>query len=61
VKQIDAVVLEGTLVRLEPLRPGHVAGLTAAVEEDRWPAVKSALSARVAAGGRGTGAGAPLQ
>ena len=45
-KQIDAVVLEGTLVRLEPLRPGHVPGLTAAVEEDRsayaWTSVPRA-------------------
>ena len=45
-KQIDAVVLEGTLVRLEPLRPGHVPGLTAAAEEDRsayaWTSVPRA-------------------
>ena len=34
-KQIDAVVLEGTIVRLEPLGEGHVPGLTAAAEEDR--------------------------
>jgi N-acetyltransferase len=34
-KQIDAVVLEGSLVRLEPLHPGHVPGLMLAAEEDR--------------------------
>jgi RimJ/RimL family protein N-acetyltransferase len=35
VKQIDAVVLKGSLVRLEPLEAGHVLGLTAAAEENR--------------------------
>jgi N-acetyltransferase len=35
VKQIDAVVLQGTLVRLEPLGAGHAPGLMAAAEEDR--------------------------
>ena len=35
VKQIDAVVLGGSLVRLEPLTAGHVPGLAAAAEEDR--------------------------
>jgi RimJ/RimL family protein N-acetyltransferase len=35
VKPIDAVVLEGALVRLEPLDADHVPGLMAAVEEDR--------------------------
>jgi RimJ/RimL family protein N-acetyltransferase len=35
VKAIDAVVLKGTLVRLEPLDAGHVPGLMAAAEEDR--------------------------
>ena len=45
-KQIDAVVLEGTLVRLEPLRAEHVPGLMAAAEEDRssyaWTGVPQA-------------------
>jgi len=31
----DIPVLNGTLVRLEPLAPGHTAGLAAAAEEDR--------------------------
>ena len=34
-KQIDAVALDGTLVRLEPLGPGHIPGLMTAAEEDR--------------------------
>jgi N-acetyltransferase len=34
-KSIDAVVLEGSLVRLEPLTTGHVPGLMLAAEEDR--------------------------
>ena len=34
-KAIDAVVLKGSLVRLEPLNAGHVPGLMAAAEEDR--------------------------
>jgi N-acetyltransferase len=34
-KPIDAVVLEGSLVRLEPLNAGHVPGLMLAAEEDR--------------------------
>lgn len=42
-KPIDAVVLKGSLVRLEPLNAGHVPGLIAAAEEDRaayaWTAV----------------------
>jgi RimJ/RimL family protein N-acetyltransferase len=46
VKQIDATVLEGALVRLEPLRSGHVPGLMAAAEEDRsayaWTSVPRA-------------------
>lgn len=45
-KQIDAVVLTGTLVRLEPLQAGHVPGLMAAAEEDRsayaWSSVPRA-------------------
>jgi RimJ/RimL family protein N-acetyltransferase len=35
VKQIDAVALDGTLVRLEPLQAGHIPGLMGAAEEDR--------------------------
>jgi N-acetyltransferase len=35
VKPIDAVVLEGSLVRLEPLDARHVPGLMLAAEEDR--------------------------
>ena len=31
----DIPVLSGALVRLEPLAPGHTAGLAAAAEEDR--------------------------
>ena len=31
----DIPVLNGTLVRLEPLAPSHTAGLAAAAEEDR--------------------------
>ena len=46
VKEIDAVVLEGALVRLEPLRADHVPGLIAAAEEDRsafaWTSVPRA-------------------
>jgi RimJ/RimL family protein N-acetyltransferase len=46
VKQIDAVVLAGTLVRLEPLQAGHIPGLMAAAEEDRsayaWTSVPRA-------------------
>jgi RimJ/RimL family protein N-acetyltransferase len=34
-KLIDAVVLKGSLVRLEPLDASHVPGLQAAAEEDR--------------------------
>lgn len=34
-KPIDAVVLKGSLVRLEPLDAGHVPGLMVAAEEDR--------------------------
>jgi N-acetyltransferase len=34
-KSIDAVVLEGSQVRLEPLNPAHVPGLMLAAEEDR--------------------------
>lgn len=34
-KPIDAVVLKGSLVRLEPLDADHVPGLMAAAEEDR--------------------------
>lgn len=34
-KQIDAVALKGSLVRLEPLEVGHVPGLAAAAEENR--------------------------
>ena len=45
-KQIDAVVLDGTLVRLEPLQAGHIPGLMAAAEEDRsayaWTSVPRA-------------------
>jgi N-acetyltransferase len=46
VKPIEAVVLKGSLVRLEPLGAGHVPGLMAAAEEDRsayaWTAVPRA-------------------
>ena len=45
-KQIDAVVLKGSLVRLEPLEAGHVPGLAAAAEENRssydWTSVPRA-------------------
>jgi len=34
-KPVDAVVLEGSLVRLEPLNADHVPGLMLAAEEDR--------------------------
>src|SRR5208282_2444379 len=33
--QIDVPILEGSLVRLEPLAPGHADDLAAAAEEDR--------------------------
>jgi RimJ/RimL family protein N-acetyltransferase len=55
VKPIDAVVLRGTLVRLEPLDAGHVPGLVAAAGEDRsayaWTVVPRAgeVAAYVAA------------
>jgi RimJ/RimL family protein N-acetyltransferase len=55
VKPIDAVVLKGSLVRLEPLEAGHVPGLMAAAEEDRsayaWTVVPRAweVAAYVAA------------
>jgi RimJ/RimL family protein N-acetyltransferase len=55
VKPIDAVVLKGSLVRLEPLAAGHVPGLMAAAEEDRsayaWTVVPRAgeMAAYVAA------------
>jgi RimJ/RimL family protein N-acetyltransferase len=46
VKPIDAVVLKGSLVRLEPLDAVHVPGLIAAADEDRsayaWTVVPSA-------------------
>ena len=54
-KPIDAVVLKGSLVRLEPLKAGHVPGLMAAAEEDRsayaWTVVPRAweVAAYVAA------------
>ena len=54
-KPIDAVVLKGSLVRLEPLEAGHVPGLMAAAEEDRsayaWTVVPRAweVAAYVAA------------
>jgi N-acetyltransferase len=61
VKQIDPVVLNGTLVRLEPLQASHILGLMAAAEEDRstydWSAVPRAatvadyVAARLAAEG----------
>jgi len=45
-KQIDPVVLEGSMVRLEPLEPSHVPGLMLAAEEDRsayaWTTVPQA-------------------
>lgn len=45
-KPIEAVVLKGSLVRLEPLAAGHVPGLMPAAEEDRaayaWTAVPRA-------------------
>jgi N-acetyltransferase len=52
---IDAVVLKGSLVRLEPLNADHVPGLMAAAEEDRsayaWTVVPRAgeMAAYVAA------------
>jgi RimJ/RimL family protein N-acetyltransferase len=55
VKPIDAVVLKGSLVRLEPLDAGHVPGLMTAAEEDRsayaWTVVPRAgeMAAYVAA------------
>jgi len=55
VKPIDAVVLKGSLVRLEPLDADHVPGLMAAAEEDRsayaWTVVPRAgeVAAYVAA------------
>jgi len=55
VKPIDAVVLKGSLVRLEPLNAGHVPGLMPTAEEDRsayaWTAVPRAgeMAAYVAA------------
>jgi RimJ/RimL family protein N-acetyltransferase len=55
VKPIDAVVLKGSLVRLEPLDAVHVPGLIAAAAEDRsayaWTVVPSAeeMAAYVAA------------
>ena len=54
-KPIDAVVLKGSLVRLEPLDASHVPGLVAAAEEDRsayaWTVVPRAgeVAAYVAA------------
>jgi RimJ/RimL family protein N-acetyltransferase len=55
VKPIEAVVLKGSLVRLEPLDADHVPGLIAAAEEDRsayaWTVVPRAgeVAAYVAA------------
>ncbi|MFF7456851.1 hypothetical protein [Kitasatospora sp. NPDC008115] len=57
----DAPVLEGAVVRLEPLGPGHRAGLEAAAEEERgtygftevpraeeWPERRARLERRIA-------------
>jgi RimJ/RimL family protein N-acetyltransferase len=49
VSMADAVVLTGTLVRLEPLDPAHVPGLVAAAAEDRahyaWASVPDGVDA----------------